>query len=211
MAIPSSHNEDAIISRFLEHCHQKTYAAKQLIIKEGDPSNDLFYIISGSVTVMIEDSKGNEIVLAYLNAGEFFGEIGLFSDESNRTAFVRAKTKSDIAKISYEKLQGLHNIFPELLFSIASQMAMRLRRTSRKVSDLAFTDVKGRVARTLLDLCKEPDAMTHPDGMQIRITRQELGRIVGCSREMVGRVLKSLEEDHLISVSGKTMVIFGTR
>lgn len=213
MAIPTSQAEDSITSRFLEHCHHKTYAAKQLILKEGDPSHDLYYIISGSVTVMIEDSKGNEIVLAYLNAGEFFGEIGLFSGEtnSNRTAFVRAKTKSDIAKISYEKLQSLHTIFPELLFSIASQMAMRLRRTSRKVSDLAFTDVKGRVARTLLDLCKEPDAMTHPDGMQIRITRQELGRIVGCSREMVGRVLKSLEEDHLIAVSGKTMVIFGTR
>ena len=211
MAIPSSHKEGTIIDRFLEHCHQKAYAAKQLIIKEGDPSNDLYYIVTGSVTVMIEDSKGNEIVLAYLNAGEFFGEIGLFSEGGNRTAFVRAKTKSEIAKISYEKLKSLHSIFPELLFSIASQMAMRLRRTSRKVSDLAFTDVKGRVARTLLDLCKEPDAMTHPDGMQIRITRQELGRIVGCSREMVGRVLKSLEEDHLISVSGKTMVIFGTR
>ena len=206
-----SQEQDSLISRFLEHCHHKPYAAKQLIIKEGDPSNDLYYIISGSVTVMIEDNKGHEIVLAYLNAGEFFGEIGMFEERHNRTAFVRAKSKSDIAKISYEKLKSLHNIFPDLLFSIASQMAIRLRRTSRKVSDLAFTDVKGRVARTLLDLCKEPDAMTHPDGMQIRITRQELGRIVGCSREMVGRVLKSLEEDHLISVSGKTMVIFGTR
>ncbi len=213
MAIPTSHERDAITARFLENCHHKTYAAKQLIIKEGDPSHDLYFIISGSVTVMIEDSKGNEIVLAYLNAGEFFGELGLFADDEgeHRTAFVRAKSKSDIAKISYEKLKSLHNIFPDLLYSIASQMADRLRRTSRKVSDLAFTDVKGRVARTLLDLCKEPDAMTHPDGMQIRITRQELGRIVGCSREMVGRVLKSLEEDHLISVSGKTMVIFGTR
>ncbi len=211
MATLISQEGDSLISRFLEHCHHKTYAAKQLIIKEGDPSNDMYYIISGSVTVMIEDNKGHEIVLAYLNAGEFFGEIGLFEDGHNRTAFVRAKSKSDIAKISYEKLKSLHSIFPDLLFSIASQMAIRLRRTSRKVSDLAFTDVKGRVARTLLDLCKEPDAMTHPDGMQIRITRQELGRIVGCSREMVGRVLKSLEEDHLISVAGKTMVIFGTR
>ena len=107
-----------------------------------------------------------------------------------------------------EKLQNLTDIFPDLMFLIASQLAIRLRRTSRKVSDLAFTDVKGRVAKTLLDLCSNPDAITHPDGMQISITRQELGRIVGCSREMVGRVLKSLEEDHLISVSGKTMVIF---
>jgi CRP/FNR family cyclic AMP-dependent transcriptional regulator len=53
--------------------------------------------------------------------------------------------------------------------------------------------------------------MTHPDGMQIRITRQELGRIVGCSREMVGRVLKNLEEQGLITAKGKTMVVFDTR
>jgi CRP/FNR family cyclic AMP-dependent transcriptional regulator len=199
------------IARFLEHCHKKLYTPKQLIIKEGDPSYDLYYIINGSVTVLIEDHKGREIVLAYLNAGDFFGEIGLFDEEHKRTAFVRAKTKSEIAKISYEKLKGLNNLFPDLLFSIASQMAIRLRKTSRKVSDLAFTDVKGRVARTLIELCKEPDAMTHPDGMLVRITRQELGRIVGCSREMVGRVLKDLEEDHLISVAGKSMVVFGTR
>jgi CRP/FNR family cyclic AMP-dependent transcriptional regulator len=53
--------------------------------------------------------------------------------------------------------------------------------------------------------------MTHPDGMQIRITRQDLGRMVGCSREMAGRVLKALEEQEQISVKGKTIVVFGTR
>ncbi len=202
---------DAVISQFLDHCHQKTFAAKHLIIKEGDFSKDLFYIISGSVTVMIEDHKGHEIVLAYLNPGDFFGEIGLFDSEHKRSAFVRAKNKCEIAQISYERLKGLNDLFPGLLYAIASQLAIRLRKTSRKVSDLAFTDVKGRVARTLLDLCKEPDAITHPDGMMVKVTRQELGRIVGCSREMVGRVLKDLEEDHLISVSGKSMVVFGTR
>jgi len=196
---------------FLEHCHQKDYPAKSIIIKEGDPSADLFYIISGSVSVIVEDVKGKEIVLAYLNPGDYFGEIGLFDDDHKRSAFVRAKTKCEIAKISYERLKSLEDIFPEILFKIASQLAFRLRKTSRKVSDLAFTDVQGRVARTLLELCKEPDAMTHPDGMQIKITRQELGRIVGCSREMVGRVLKSLEENHLITAAGKTIVVFGTR
>ncbi|MFA5631880.1 MAG: helix-turn-helix domain-containing protein, partial [Porticoccaceae bacterium] len=83
--------------------------------------------------------------------------------------------------------------------------------TTRKVGDLAFLDVTGRVARTLLELCNEPDAMTHPDGMQIKVTRQEIGRIVGCSREMVGRVLKTLEDQGLVEVHGKTMVVFGTR
>ena len=90
-------------------------------------------------------------------------------------------------------------------------MANRLRNTTRKVGDLAFFDVTGRIARTLIDLSSEPDAMTHPDGMQIKITRQEIGRIVNCSREMAGRVLKILEEQDLISVSGKTIVVHGTR
>ena len=203
--------QNPVIMRFLEHCHMKTYPAKSIIIKEGETSSELFFIISGSVTVMVEDQNGREIVLAYLNPGDFFGEIGMFDEEHIRSAIVRAKTKCEIAKISYERLKTLQTLYPDLLFLIASQMALRLRKTSGKVRDLAFTDVQGRVARTLLDLCKEPDAMTHPDGMQIRITRQELGKIVGCSREMVGRVLKSLEEEHLISVSGKTIVVFGTR
>ncbi len=202
---------DRTMEIFLENCHQKEYPAKSIIIKEGDPSTELYYIVEGSVSVIVEDVKGKEIVLAYLNPGDFFGEIGLFDDQHKRSAFVRAKTKCEIAKVSYEHLKSLQSIFPAILFNIASQLAIRLRKTSRKVSDLAFTDVQGRVARTLLELCKEPDAMTHPDGMQIKITRQELGRIVGCSREMVGRVLKSLEENQLITASGKTIVVFGTR
>ena len=201
----------ASIERFLVHCHRRKCAAKSAIIRQGDPSRDLYYVVKGSVTVMLEDADGRELVLAYLNPGDFFGEIGLFNESLSRSALVRAKTSCEIAQISYEKLKSLPSIFPDLLFIIGGQLAQRLRRTNLKVGNLAFMDVAGRVARALLDLSREPDAMTHPDGMQIRVTRQELGRIVGCSREMVGRVLKSLEEQHLISVSGKTMVVFGGR
>jgi len=206
---PSSRAE--IIERFLEHCHRKHYPPKSVIVRQGAPSDELFYIVKGSVTVLLEDEKGHEIVLAYLNPGEFFGEIGLFDEHSNRSALVRAKTHCEIAQIGYEKLKSLSNVFPDLVLAISSQLAVRLRKTNRKVGDLAFMDVSGRVARALLELCKEPDAMTHPDGMQIRITRQELGRIVGCSREMVGRVLKDLEERHLITARGKTVVVNGVR
>jgi CRP/FNR family cyclic AMP-dependent transcriptional regulator len=199
------------IQRFLEHCHRKQYTPKSTIIRQGDPSHDLFYIIKGSVTVLLEDEEGRELVLAYLNPGDFFGEIGLFNEHTNRSALVRAKNSCEVAQISYDKLKSMSPILPDLLFAISSQLANRLRKMNRKIGDLAFMDVSGRVARALLDLCGEPDAMTHPDGMQIRITRQELGRIVGCSREMVGRVLKTLEEQHLISVSGKTIVVFGVR
>jgi len=201
----------ASLDRFLEHCHRRHYPAKSVIIYAGDKPDVLYFIIDGSVTVLIEDEDGHEIVLAYLNKGDFFGEMGLFSEDPNRSAWVRTRTACEVAEISYNKFRQLYSDHPDVLFAMASQMAARLRNTSRKVSDLAFMDVTGRVARTLLDLCKQPDAMTHPDGMQIRITRQEIGRIVGCSREMVGRVLKSMEEQELISVKGKTIVVFGTR
>ena len=201
----------ASLDRFLEHCHRRHYPAKSVIIYAGDKPDVLYYIIDGSVSVLIEDEDGHEIVLAYLNKGDFFGEMGLFSEDPNRSAWVRTRTACEVAEISYNKFRQLYQEHPDIMFAMASQMASRLRNTSRKVSDLAFMDVTGRVARTLLDLCKQPDAMTHPDGMQIRITRQEIGRIVGCSREMVGRVLKAMEEQELISVKGKTIVVFGTR
>lgn len=198
---------------FLKQCHRRRYPSKSTLIYAGDDSDALYYIIDGSVTVIIEDDEGREMIVAYLNKGDFFGEMGVFDEEipATRSAWVKSRTECEIAEISYSKFRELRDQYPDILAALGRQMAKRLRLTTRKVGDLAFLDVTGRVARTLLDLCKQPDAMTHPDGMQIKITRQEIGRIVGCSREMVGRVLKTLEEQGLVQVKGKTMVVYGTR
>ena len=204
------------VESFLRHCQRKDYKAKSVVLKQGETGDSLYLILDGSVSVQVEDESdpGHMLVVAYLNPGDFVGEMGLFMDEEEvpvRTAQVVAKTQCEVAEISYERFLQIRNQFPDILFAVSRQLAVLLRQTTRKLSDLAFVDVSGRIAHTLLDLCKEPDAMTHPDGMQIKITRQELGKIVGCSREMAGRVLKNLEQDGLVSVSGKTMVVFGTR
>jgi CRP/FNR family cyclic AMP-dependent transcriptional regulator len=136
--------------------------------------------------------------------------MGLFED-GVRSAWIKAKTDCKISEISYSKFRELSNTNPEFMRALTKQITSRLKETTKKASSLAFLDVTGRVARTLHDLCVQPDAMTHPDGMQIKVTRQEIGRIVVYSREMVGRVLKELEAQGLISVSGKTMVVYGTR
>jgi CRP/FNR family cyclic AMP-dependent transcriptional regulator len=198
-----------VLDRFVSHCHIRHFVAKTPVVNAGDASNSLFLVIAGSVAVIVEDEDGNEIVVAYLNRGEFFGEMGLFTDDPTRSAWVRTRAECQLAEISYARFRELAHNDPDLLFALAGQVVARLKRTTRKVSDLAFLDVTGRIARTLLDLCQQPDAMTHPDGMQIRISRQEIGRIVGCSREMAGRVLKALEEQGLVGASGKTIVVFG--
>jgi len=202
------------VENFLRHCQRKSYKAKSVVLKQGAASDTLYLILDGSVSVMVEDESepGHMLVVAYLNPGDFVGEMGLFDDEEQvRSAMVVAKTQCEVAEISYERFHQIRTQFPDMLYAVSRQLGSRLRQTTRKLSDLAFVDVSGRIAHTLLDLCKEPDAMTHPDGMQIKITRQELGKIVGCSREMAGRVLKALEQDGLVSVSGKTMVVYGTR
>jgi len=195
---------------FLSAAHKRKYPRGSTIIYAGEESDSIYYITKGSVTVLIEDDSGREIIVAYLNEGDFFGEMAMFS-EGKRTAWVKAKTECEVAELGYQKFAELSKKDAGMLYEVASQLADRLDKTTQKVGDLAFLDVTGRVARTLLDLCKEPDAMTHPDGMQVKITRQEIGRIAGCSREMVGRVLKTLEDQGLVSVKGKTMVVFGTR
>lgn len=201
----------ADLDNFLSYCHIRKYDRNQTVIFAGDVPSTLYYIVRGTVTVILEDDEGKDVIVAYLNPGDFFGEMGLFDAHKSRSASCRARVSSEIAEISYTKFNEYVREHPEILFTIGQQMASRLRNTTRKVGDLAFYDVTGRIARTLIDLSKAPDAMTHPDGMQIKITRQELGRLVNCSREMAGRVLKTLEEQHLISVNGQTIVVFGTR
>jgi len=199
------------INRFLTYCRTRTVPAKMVMIHAGDLPDSLYFIISGSVEVMIEDEDGNEMVLAYLNKGQFFGEMGLFHEEPARSAWVRTRVESEIAEMTYPRFRQIASENPGLVFELATQLALRLDRTNRKLGDLAFVDVTGRVAHAIMDLCNEPDAMTHPDGMQIKVSRQELSRLVGCSREMAGRVLKVLEEQGLVSASGKTIVVYGAR
>jgi CRP/FNR family cyclic AMP-dependent transcriptional regulator len=201
----------ADLKNFLSWCHLRNYTRGQTIIFAGDVPRTLFYLVSGAVSVILEDEDGKEVIVAYLNPGDFCGEMGLFDSQKSRSACCKARNSCEIAEITYELFNDYAHQHPEILFTLGKQMADRLRNTTRKVADLAFYDVTGRIARTLIELSKEPDAMTHPDGMQIKITRQELGRIVNCSREMAGRVLKALEEQNLVSVNGQTIVVFGTR
>lgn len=207
------------IAAFLQYCHKKTYQNKVDIIKIGDIGDRLFFVIDGSLAVYAEDEdseSGHELILAYIGKNEFIGEVSIFKGESIRKVNVRTRETCILAEISYVRLKQilrdeLLQYAPDILFLIAEQLAGRLLSTNRKLCELAFIDVEGRIAHALLDLCKSPDAITHPDGMQLHISRQEIGRIVGCSREMAGRALKGLESKGLISSHGKTIVVYNTR
>lgn len=203
------------LEQFLKLCHVKTYPAKCNIIKPGDTGDRLYFIINGAVSVSFKHQDGHELILAYLNKGDFIGEIGVFKSVEIRSVSVDTRSRSQLAEIPYTDFKTalknqLASYATELLFLLSEQLSSRLLITGRKYGDLAFMDVEGRIARTLLDLCNEPEAMSHPEGTQLYISRQEISRIVGCSREMAGRVLKELEDKKLIRAHGKTIVVFKT-
>jgi len=199
------------MQRFLEQCPRKVVPSRTVLVRSGEAPDALYYVLSGSVEVLIEDEHGKELVLAYLGRGEFFGEMGLLEATPGRGAYVRARGRTEIAEMAYSRFRQVAISDPVLALELAAQLASRLERATRKLRDLAFTDVSGRIMQALGELCEQPDALTHPEGMQIRVSRQELARLVGCSREMAGRVLRTLEEQGTLRARGKTIVMLGVR
>ena len=157
--------DPATIERFIAHCHRRRYPARTDVFRPGDEAGTLYYIISGSVSIIAGEEDGRELVLGYIDPDEFVGELGLFFETG------------------YDRLQLLlttqANDAARLLYSIGAQISQRLMHTSRKAGRLAFLDVSDRIYRTLFDLAKEPEAMSHPQGTQLRVSRQELARLVG--------------------------------
>lgn len=204
------------IALFLSHCDRKKLPRKGIVFRGGDLADRLYYIVSGSVSVTVVDEEDNENILAYLNEGDFIGEMGLFICELKRSALVRARTECEFAEISYKKLKQLFTTelkeqHVEILTTIGYQLSQRLLKSSKRINLLTSLDVAGRISRVLLDLCHEPEAMSHPEGTQIHISRQDIGRIMNCSRETVGRVLKKMEIDGMIKVKGMNIVVYHSR
>src|SRR3569623_399043 len=97
-------NDNPVFKRFLTHCHLRRYPNKSVIIYAGDPPDALYYITNGAAAVVNVADEGRESVLAYLNAGDFFGEMGLFQSDDHRSAWVRARSQCEVAEISYNPL-----------------------------------------------------------------------------------------------------------
>jgi CRP/FNR family cyclic AMP-dependent transcriptional regulator len=197
-----------VVQTFIAQAHKRSYPPKHTILHAGDTPTTLYLILEGSVSILLEDKDGREIVLAYLGPGDFFGEMCLFPDQKSRTAIVRTRSQPTlVAEATYTAFRAFAAQHHEIIYEIAGQLAARLRDTSQRLGDLAFLDVAGRLAHILLDLSKKPDATDHPRGKVVRISRQELARNAGCSREMAGRVLKKLEEDGLVLSQGRNIVV----
>lgn len=164
------------------------------VLREGCRTDNIYLILSGTLRVQMGDQEGHEVILSMLGPGEMFGEMGVI-DEHPRSATVVATKPCDLVVIAKNDFKHcLAENFDVSLYIIHS-LIQRLRLADRKIESLALIDVSGRVARLLLDMAEVKD------GRKVvtrHITRQDIARTVGASREMVSRVMRTLQMQGLI-------------
>lgn len=167
----------------------------EAIVEQGKKSNALFILLTGRARVIATDARGREVILATLGPGDYLGEMSLI-DNLPHSATVRTEVQSDLLMLG--RTEFLHCV-PEnapMMSAMLIGMVRRLRSADRKIKSLALLDVYGRVAHTLLE--QSVEVATGERLINRRISRQDLARMVGASREMVSRVMKELEQEGLI-------------
>jgi len=169
---------------------KRRFRRGEIVVEHGKKSNALFILLTGRARVLTADSRGREVILAVLQPGDYVGEMSLIDNEPH-SATVRAEVQTDMLILGRAEFARCLPENSSLSYAIMRGLVSRLRQADRQFESLALLDVYGRVARTLLD-------MAEPDGERLlirnKVSRQDMAKIVGASREMVSRVMKDLEE-----------------
>lgn len=194
---------EAELALLQEKGQKKTYAKNKLIIDDGDRSSSAYIINSGRVKVFLSDDQGKEIVLSYLEAGEYFGEMSLIDQEA-RSAAVMTVEDSELTEISQKNFRECLRAHPELAERMMLGLVSRLREADKMIASLALEDVHERVANMLAKLAVKKDGKLVIDD---KPTHQHIANIVGASREMITRILKNMSTDGHIEIIGKQILI----
>jgi len=184
---------------------KRRYRKGDVIVEQGKKSDFLAILLTGRARVVTADDKGREVILATLQAGDHLGEMSLI-DNQPHSATVRADVQTDVLLLGRAEFARCLPENNALAFAIMKGLVKRLRAADRKIESLALMDVYGRVARALLDLASPLNPGTGV--IAGKVSRLELAKTIGASREMVSRVLKDLEDRGLVEVlaDGRTLV-----
>jgi CRP-like cAMP-binding protein len=198
---------DEELEKLLVISKEKTYPKDAVIFQKGDLGNFFFLICSGRVKVIIETEEGKEGILSILYPTEFFGEMSLLDGEP-RSATVVALEETRVIIIERNDFLILLYKHPELALKILKTLSLRLRKANRQIETLMFLDAPGKVARLLIDIAQERGKKINNEILiDLEFTRQELGNLIGVSRETTTRILKSFEEDGILSIERNQVII----
>ena len=163
---------------------QTRYLRGDIIFNEDDEPDRLCVVSSGRIAIAKRSPDGRESMVALMERGDVFGEMGLF-DGMGRSAEARALEPSELIEVPYTPLLDAYQNRPDLLWGVVKLLADRLRNTDTALADSVFLDVTGRTAKRLLELAGDADEFALP------ITQEELAGMVGASRERVNKAIAS--------------------
>ncbi len=195
-----SEQELATLARVVS---RKSYSRGNLILGAGDPTDSLYILISGRIKVFMSDLDGKEVILAILGPNEFVGEMGLI-DNSPRSANVVALEPCEIVCISKADFKRCLADNFEMAMTVMRGLVKRLREADNQIGSLALMDVFGRVARLLLESAELVDG---EKVVTKKLSKQDIARMIGASREMVSRVMKHLQAAGYIEVRANSIAI----
>jgi CRP/FNR family transcriptional regulator, cyclic AMP receptor protein len=181
----------------------RRYRKGTLLIQEGEHGDTLYIILSGRLRAFASGDKGRELTFGTYGAGEYIGEMSL--DGGPRSASVITLEATECAIVTRQVLLQYIAENPEFAFELIAKLIRRARAATLSAKQLALNDVYGRLARLLQDL-----AVPGQDGVRIiaeRLTHREIASRVGCSREMVSRVMKDLEGGGYLSAAKRWLVL----
>ena len=199
-------NQDEL-DKILHYSSTRSYKKNSVVINEGDDTDSLYIIDSGSVKVYLSDNNGKEVIINTLEAGDYFGELSVLT-KGKRSASVITTSNSSFTVIYKCDFKELILGHPDIAYTLIKNLASRVRNLTENVKSLALEDVYGRVVKTLMHL-SEPASSTKPEKRIIkkRLTQQEIANRVGSSREMVARILKDLTVGEYICQENKQILI----
>lgn len=183
------------------------FSQRQTVYAEGEPGEQLYIIASGKVKLGRRRADGRRHLLAIVGPSGMFGELSIF-DPGPRTSTATALTDVSALSMDRDVLRGWVAEHPEIAERLLRVLARRLRRTDHDLSDLIFTDVAGRTAKQLLRLAQQfgiqEDGATR---VNHDLTQEELGQLIGASRETVNKILVDFTQRGWIRHDDKTLLI----
>lgn len=200
---------DVLTADQRQHVHEST---QMLEVKRGarlylpgDPSDQIFLLKSGVIKIASVMRDGREVILAFLNPGDIFGELAVV-DDSPRDHLAEAYEDCVICAMNRELMTRLIREVPEIGFQITKLIGLRLKTLRLRVEELLCKSAHARVAQALIDF-GEQHGIADADGMVIplRLSQGDLGRLVGLSRETVNGILQEWREQGLVEADRRSI------
>ena len=198
--------DESELERLSKVAMRRRAARGEQVVRAGEDAETLIVMLTGRAKVTNFDEEGREIILAWLSPGEFFGEMGLI-DGSPRSANVVAVEPCELLILGKHEFQRCMQDNFQVVQKLMQILVRRLREADRNIESLALLDVYGRVARLLLDMSENDSGKRV---VRQKISKQDMARMIGASREMVSKVMRDLEVGGYIISEGDHITITGT-